>query len=267
MTILEPGAAIPIASVPNLRDLGGWVGMDGRQVRHGLVFRSTELAGLTDADQPALDALGLRAVLDLRTEAERQAQPDAQLPGAAYVVLDVLADTVGAAPAQLLHLMDDPAGVQAMLGDGKAAELLRHAYGDIVTLPSARRAYHDFFTLLAGSDHRPALFHCTTGKDRTGWGSACLLMMLGVCDDDVMAEYLLTNAQLLPALQPLFDRFAVAGGDPDLLRPLLGVEADYLQAALAAMRETYGTLDTYLTDGLQLDASVPDRLRTALLTG
>ena len=66
-------------------------------------------------------------------------------------------------------------------------------------------------------------------------------MLLGVSRDDVMTEYLLTNEQLLPAVQPIMDTFAAAGGDPQLLRPVLGVEPDYLEMALDEMTATFGT--------------------------
>jgi Tyrosine phosphatase family len=68
------------------------------------------------------------------------------------------------------------------------------------------------------------VFHCTTGKDRTGWAAAATLLLLGVSTDDVFADYLPTNDQLHPALQPLLGQFRSIGGDPDLLKPVVGVQ-------------------------------------------
>ncbi len=260
-----PGVNIGIQSVPNLRDIGGYATIAGGRVRAGVLYRSAALCDLTDADLPAFRALGIRTVFDLRTRDERAAEPDRQLPGVRSVVLDVLADATGATPAQLLSVLSDPAAASQMLGGGRAVPLFQHSYRDIVSLPSALRCYREFFTGLADEAARPALFHCTTGKDRTGWAAAATLMLMGVSDDDVMTDYLLTNRDLLPALQPLLEQFAEAGGDPQLLRPALGVEPDYLETAIAEMHSRFGSIDAYFHDGLGLTAATVSALRAALI--
>jgi protein-tyrosine phosphatase len=260
-----PGAQIVVASVPNLRDVGGWPTSDGGVVRRGLVYRSTELADLRDEDVPALARLGIRFIYDLRTDAERAAMPDRALPGAEHVVADVMKDVSNAVPAQLAKAVSDPAVATPLLDGGKAVTTFEAGYRMIVSRPSALAAYHRLFSDLAGADHRPALFHCTTGKDRTGWAAAALLNVLGVSSDDVLREYLLTNEQLLPALQPVFDRFRAAGGDPDLLLPVLGVRREYLEAAFDETRARYGTMEAYFRDGLGIDDDTVAALRAALV--
>jgi protein-tyrosine phosphatase len=260
-----PGQSIAIGSVPNLRDLGGWPTRDGGRVRAGLVYRSTELDGLAGADMAAFAGLGLRSVYDLRTEAERSLQPDRLPPGVEYIVVDVLADAADAAPAQLLQVASDPQAAEEMLGGGKGMKLFERGYREIVGLGSARAGYRRLFSDLAREERRPALFHCTTGKDRTGWAAAALLMLLGVADDLVMEEYLLTNAQLLPAKQSVFDQFQAQGGDPELLRPVFGVAPQYLEAALGEMHREYGDVQGYFSDGLQVDEGAQRALRAALV--
>jgi protein-tyrosine phosphatase len=262
---MTPGESIPIPSVPNLRDLGGWPTKSGGRVRAGLLYRSTQLDRLAGDDMATVEALGIRSVFDLRTGAERSAQPDHLPKGARLVVVDVLADSSSAAPAQLIKVLGDPTAAAEMLGGDKAVKLFEHGYREIVRLPSALSAYRAFFADVARPEHRPALFHCTTGKDRTGWGAAALLMLIGVSDEDVMREYLITNEQLLPAMQPVFDRFHAAGGDPDLLRPVIGVQREYLEASLDEMQRSYGSIEGYFADGLQLDAGVQQALRAAFV--
>lgn len=259
-----PGASLGLATLPNLRDLGGWPTAAG-PVRHGVLYRSTELHELAGADVDALASLGLRTIYDLRSVAEREARPDRAPEGVRDLSLDVLADATGAAPAELPALIADPARTTELLGDGGAIALFSGAYRDIVALPSALAAYRAMFADLADGGGTPALFHCTTGKDRTGWAAAATLLLLGVGEDDVRREYLLTNDQLLPALQPLFDRFAQAGGDPALLEPVLGVRSEYLDCALDEMRTRFGDVEGYFADGLGLDAGVQAQLRAALL--
>jgi protein-tyrosine phosphatase len=177
----------------------------------GLLCRSTELDKLQGDDLATFAGLGIRSVYDLRTEAERAAQPDRLPPGTEHVVVDVLEDSASAAPAQLLRVLSDPKSAEEMLGEGKAVALFEHGYRELVSLPSARAGNRRLFSDLANEQHRSALFHCTTGKDRTGWAAAAMLMLLGVPDDLVIEEYLLTNTELLPAEKPVFDRFQEQG--------------------------------------------------------
>ena len=259
-----PEQVITIGSVPNFRDIGGYAIAGGGRVRTGVLYRSAALSGLADADLPAFRSLGIRTVFDLRTGDERGTRPDRTPPGVRTAVLDVLADAAGSAPAQLESVLSDPAAAARMLGDGGAAPLFEQGYRDIVTLPSALRSYRQFFTELADAASRPALVHCTTGKDRTGWATAATLMLLVVAADDVMNDYLRTNRDLLPALQPLLDEFAAAGGDPGLLRPVVGVEPAYLQTAIAEMRARFGSIEWYFSDGLGLPDGTIAALRAAL---
>ena len=262
---MAAGDPIPVASLPNLRDVGGWPTRDGRTVRRGLVYRSVALHHLTDRDAAAVEALGLRTVYDLRTEAERTAEPDRALDGVEHVVVDVLADSKDAAPAELAAMLSDPSQADKLLGDGKAEQLFAGAYREIVSLPSALAGYRELFTGLGDRDRRPALYHCTTGNDRTGWATAALLTLLGVERELVVQEYLLTNEQLVPALEPIFERFAAAGGDRAVLLPVLGVEAPYLDASFQEAHDRFGTIEAYFGDGLGIDASAQDALRGAFV--
>ncbi len=262
----EPGAPIAIVGLPNLRDVGGWSTTGGGRVRRGMVYRSVDLGKLDAAGDAALAGLGIRTVYDFRTAAERSAEPDHLPDGVRAVALDVLADLADAsAAANLFTLLSDPKQAEALLGGGRAEQLFTRSYRDIVSLPSALSSYRSFFLGLSDAAARPALFHCTTGKDRTGWGAAALLMLLGVSDDDVRRDYLLTNVELLPALQPIFARFAAAGGDPDLLRPVLGVREEYLASALDEMRSRFGDVEGYFASGLGIDAARQAGLREAFV--
>lgn len=262
-----PTAGPNVPRLANLRDLGGWRTAEGRTVKRGQVFRSVATNRLEADGLAALDGLGVRTVYDLRTDAERAAAPDRVPDGVRVVALDVLAGAEQAAPAHLTELFADAAAVNSALGDGRAEELFVSSYRSFVTLPSAQSAYRTLFTGLATEPQRPALFHCTTGKDRTGWAAAALLTWLGVSREDVLAEYLRTNELLRPALQPVYERFADAGGDLEILDAILGVREPYLAAALDELHSSYGSIQTYFSTGLGLSPQVQSELREGLLEG
>jgi protein-tyrosine phosphatase len=251
-----------VQSVPNLRDLGGWKAGEGT-IRKGLLFRSAQLTELQGEAAAEFARLGIRAVYDLRTADERADAPDHLPAGARYVVLDILRDLPGSAPAKVLSALSDPETAESMFGGGRASFIFDMGYRQLVSLPSALTGYREFFTAIAEPEHGPALFHCTIGKDRTGWAAAALLLLLGVAQDDVYADYLLTNEQLRPVLQPLIDRFVAAGGDPGLLAPVLGVQEEYLNAAIDEMRQRFGSIEGYFSEGLRLESVTVDRLRDA----
>ncbi|MFW0794144.1 tyrosine-protein phosphatase [Gordonia sp. CPCC 205515] len=257
-------APSPVPTLPNLRDLGGWATADGRTVRPGVLYRSTDFSSLATIDLEAFEALGIRTIYDLRSATERKALPDPDLPEVTDIHLDVLADAETAIPADLQNFFSDPASVAMVtkeLSGSKAKELIAQTYRQMITLPSGLAAYRGLFHGLLGEHAGPSLFHCTTGKDRTGWAAASFLTLLGVAKDDVYADYLLTNERLVPALKPVFDRFGAAGGNPDLLIPVLGVDAGYLDAAFDEVDTTYGGIAEYFADGLGVGPDEQEQLR------
>jgi len=248
-----PGETLGIASVVNLRDLGGYTTADGATVARGLVYRSNQLSEIPAEDMEKLAALGLKVDYDLRTEAERNARPDELPPGVEYVVVDVLADSPQAGPAMLEKLMADPAAANEELGGGKVEEGFMESYREFVSLPSAKAEFSKMFHGMADAEKLPALFHCTTGKDRTGWSAAALLTLLGVPEDQVYEDYLRSNDNILPAYKHAIDPFVEAGGDPEIPAAILGVKREYLEAAFDEMVTEYGTIENYFSEGLGID--------------
>lgn len=256
-----------VPSLANLRDIGGCESGLGGTVRSEAVFRSTALNALDAEGEKTLARLKISTVYDLRTDSERETAPDQVPAGVRELGLDVLADKqYRAIPAQMQQLIGNPAGAAEMLGGGQALEYFEGSYRDFVTLPSAVSSYRRLFTDLAQPSSAPALIHCTTGKDRTGWAVAALLLFLGVSEDAVFEDYLLTNSVLLPQFAPLFERFAATGGDPSLLEDVLGVRREYLEASLAEVESVYGTIETYFADGLKIDQPTRTQLREHLIS-
>jgi len=264
-TQAAPGRSLGVASVPNLRDLGGYETGDGATVAVGLVYRSNQLSGISPDDMEKLAELKLAGAYDLRTAPEREARPEELPPGVNYVVLDVLADAPGAGPAMLERLMQNPEEANAALGAGKAEEGFQDSYRQFVSLPSAKSEFRKLFVALGDEDKLPALFHCTTGKDRTGWAAAAFLTLLGVSKDQVMEDYLRSNDYILPAYQEVIDAFVAAGGEERIPLAILGVRQEYLDAAFEEMETQYGTIENYFSEGLGIDDAQQKALRDLYL--
>ena len=262
MTLTDAGS---ISSVVNLRDVGGHATRTGGRVRTGLLYRSAELDHVSETDAPELARLGIRAVYDLRTEEERLARPDRLPPGAAYRVVDVLEDAAGDSPAAVMRKFADAKAASEEFGGDRGIAFFVRAYRNFVLLDSARRAYRRVFSDLTTPTNRPALMHCTTGKDRTGWATAALLMLLDVPDEVVMEDFLASTRHLGPALQPVLDEFESRGGDPGVLRTLVGVYPEYLETAVAEVGRVFGTVDDYFAEGLGIDADAQRLLRSAFV--
>ncbi|MGW0122483.1 tyrosine-protein phosphatase [Streptomyces sp. NPDC003327] len=259
--------AIPAASVANLRDLGGLPLGRGRSVRAGLVLRSAQLDRL-DPAEPAVAALGVRTVVDFRTEAERAERPDRLPPGARLRVADVLADylaTSGLPPAgRLKTLLTDPALAQEHLGGGRARKAFARTYRAFVTSDSARDSYRALLQELGTPGAGPLLFHCTAGKDRTGWAAVVVLSLLGADEETVRAEYLSVNTAVRQAFAPMIEGFTAQGGDPELALQLIGVLPEYLDAGLDEVAVRHGSMEAYVRDGLGVPDEVTELVRARL---
>jgi protein-tyrosine phosphatase len=210
-------------------------------------------------------ALGLKVDYDLRTSDEKDARPDELPEGVEYVWLDVLADSPQAGPAMLEKLMVNPEEANAALGGGQAEEGFKASYREFVSLPSAKVEFRELFLGLGDKERLPALFHCTTGKDRTGWAAAALLTLLGVPKDIVMEDYLRSNDYIIPMYQEVIDGFVAAGGDESIPLAILGVKKEYLDAAFDEMQTNHGTIEKYFSEGLGIDTTQRQALRDLYL--
>ncbi|WP_280342360.1 tyrosine-protein phosphatase [Nocardia abscessus] len=221
--------SLHLQGVQNARDIGGYRTSDGRIVRTGLVYRTGQLNNATADDLAALTDRRVRSVHDLRTVYERALGPDRMPEGAASYWSDV----IGQAPPEVI-------ATTLTGGDG--------LYRAFITAPGANEAFASVLRDIIGSDGA-VLFHCTAGKDRTGWTAAVLLTLLGVDRATVTEDYLLSN------------RYRDARADDSLN----GVQRSWLDAAFDQADRTYGSFDAYVRDGLRLDDREVTALRARLL--
>ncbi|WP_071334364.1 tyrosine-protein phosphatase [Burkholderia contaminans] len=244
-----------LRSVSNFRDTAGpdgtgYVTTSGAKMKKGVIYRSSALA-LSAADIATVGTLGIRQVRDLRTPAEIKTQPDVPLAGATWQNLNVL----GAASI-------DPIPTTG----ATATAFMSSMYRAFVTSDTAHASYHALFTGFAGSGENLVL-HCTAGKDRTGWATAILHTILGASEQTILTDYLLTNVYSASEIAASVVQAKKAGGQnaADMMAVLQGAHTDYLQAAFDQVTASYGSMSSYISNGLQLDQATLDAIRQHML--
>jgi len=238
---------IALTGASNFRDLGGYVGHQGRTVKWRKIFRSDHLANLSPNDLLLIKSLGIQRSFDFRGVQESQAQ--------AYDWPDLQRHSLSIEPTvvqrlQAQHLSGKP------LTAADALDAMQTTYRDFVRVDSGRFAQL-FEHLLDQPD--PLLFHCTAGKDRTGLAAALVLYALGVSETDIWRDYLLTNQ--------LYKRNSIGATAlaPDVLKIVWEVQESFLQASLEEIQATYGGVQNYLSDQLGLTPAALLRLQSLYL--
>ncbi|MFE2021578.1 tyrosine-protein phosphatase [Streptomyces sp. NPDC059499] len=242
---------VQLEGAVNFRDAGGYRTADGHWVKMGEIYRSDALDKLTAADLAKLRRLSIRTVYDLRTESERGGAPDRVPSGATHVVADVLAGSPG-----FTTMPTTAAEATAMMVEGEKF---------MVSGDTAASAYRTVFSGIADDDAHGVLFHCTAGKDRTGWANAALLTALGVPRNTVMADYLASNDYRAEA-----NAAALASMPPqqaEVYKPLLDVRAEYLNSGFEEVTQAFGSFRTYEQRTLGMSSKDLHDLKRDLLVG
>jgi len=242
----SPTRHLSLQGASNFRDLGGYPTVDGRTTRWRHIFRSNHLGQLTAADIEIVRALGVRSAFDFRGMEERAA--------GVCVVNEIAVHSLPIEPTVVAALRAELA--KGALTAPVALELMRESYRNYV-----RHNTHSFRALFGHllEDRAPLVIHCTAGKDRTGFASALILHTLGVADDVIAEDYLMTNQHYKRDLSSVSDLPA------NVLDAIGSVEASYLAAAFEAIGRDYGDLETYLRDGLKLGTAERNALKARYL--
>jgi protein-tyrosine phosphatase len=256
-TTAEPVRIVSLEGGINFRDLGGYLGADGRRVRWRRVFRSGSTHALSPASRQLLSALGIRAAVDLRSRQEQDEHPHALCAegGCEYLAFDH--DHSG---GDLLTLLERP-DIHASHLHLAMAQLYRELPYQFTEI------YRELFRVLARSP-LPMVFNCAAGKDRTGVAAALLLTALGVAWEDIEADYLLTQQFVAEIKNSVIgSRWGrrLTRLDPVTIAPLFGVETSYLTAMREAILVRSGSFERYFQNDLKLEPALLQELRERLL--
>lgn len=243
----EPhGRRIKFEGAINFRDLGGYPAAGGRRTRWRRLFRSDSLADLTQTDLEQLADLGLHGLVDFRTENERMLKPNRLPEGACIRVLEL-----GFLPIGTLEMLEEVRAGTISVQELERRVVSQYRRFGIDHVEEFRQA----IAFATEADNYPLLIHCTSGKDRTGFASALLLLAVGVPRDVIIQDYDLTN---------LYRRDVSYLFGPktkkDVISLLLSARAHYLEAALQEIERVYGSFEAYLTRALEVDGFKRARL-------
>lgn len=239
---------IPLDGLSNFRDLGGYETESGRTTKWRQIFRSDTLAGLSDSDIKTVEGLGIVAACDLRYGDERQNEPSRLRGHPSIEVMELgFQDRPGESFLDSLQAFDDAAGA--------ARDYLLDNYRQYPFLYAP--AYRRIFDRLLAGDR--IIIHCTAGKDRAGFASAMVLSALGVPQETVLVDYLLTNQY--------WDRGGRErpGMDPDTVAMIFAAREDYFEAAMGAIAGKYPSLDAYFNSEVGLSADERAQLQNMYL--
>jgi protein-tyrosine phosphatase len=246
-----------LEGAPNLRDLGGYETDDGRRVKWGQVFRSSNLGRLTDNGLVQIRRLGIKLVCDFRTDAEARKLPNRfpDSPDVGYLRL----------PIQ--HGDFEPTAVFERIRNGDfdwiSEEFMLQGY--IESIDRFPHVWAALFDRLSDSANRPLIFHCTGGKDRTGTAAALVLSALGVSEQTVIEDFGLSDAYNAEARQKIYAYLRPLGVDIQKVEPYFTAPPNRLRHLMIHIREHYGSPEKYLLKKVGVTERVIQRLKEELL--
>ena len=258
-----PPQSIRLTGVGNARELGGYKAEDGRTIRHGLLLRTAKLSGATEEDiQRLISEYHLAVVVDFRGNDEIENNPDPDISGARNLNLQIIDKEDDPLPEEMAAEID---ALMAQNGEISKLDMLRMAikygtfsdqmYVDFLSSDKGKAGYRQLFDeLLDLPDGQAILFHCTEGKDRTGCAAMLILYALGVDEDTIMEDFLLTNvynAALIEEDRRMLEAEGISEEEMETYLPMMDqVNPAFMSAAIAWMTESFGSPLGYIIQEL-----------------
>jgi len=234
----------------NFRDLGGILTNDGRRIRPGLLYRSGDLHSITEEDVKNMTQLGLAMIIDFRSPREYEKRPNREIPG----VKEIKHISIYDAPRDLAARYVEESNEEGL------KQLLIHEYERIILHYTTE--YRQFLLEVAHNPNIPLVFLCSAGKDRTGLATIFLLTALGVGMEEILKDYFRTNIFAQAHAREIIGILNHDGHNGELMRPMLEVRQEYLDAAFLVIHKRYSNLENFVFDEL---AANPELLQERYL--
>ena len=225
--------------ITNFRDLGGYKNSDGLYVKYGCFYRGAVITFRTDDERQAFKQLHIKNILDLRSPQEVDAHPDEVLDGCHYVHCSAIS---------IDGLHEGNFDFAELIQKGDFRQLSSYVAEIYKDLPFNNKAYKIMFDMMLNNE-TPFVFHCSAGKDRTGFAAYLILKTLDVPDETILHDYMLSNVYRENENKKLLKDIA----DVEGAEGLFYVKESYLQSSMHAIKQKYGDFKTYLKAEYDID--------------
>ncbi|EEW68169.1 hypothetical protein HMPREF0518_0890 [Lactobacillus helveticus DSM 20075 = CGMCC 1.1877] len=256
---------IGVTSGRNFRELGGYETLSGKKIKMHKLLRTGNLADLSPFDKKFLTDYGVKYDVDFRSKEEVYNQPDRVPDGVEYIYDPVFSEDLTNS-SKSLNDLNKQAANDADFG----FDHMHYAYEDMIESESAQNAYRKLFEVLLKNDgeNESVIFHCTAGKDRTGFGAMLVLSALGVPFSTIKKDYLLTNITTKDFVDSMVEHARQNGRNENVLqsiRDIQSVRPEYLDHAIKVLNDEYGGINNYLRDVMKLSSADIMKLREIYL--
>jgi protein-tyrosine phosphatase len=225
----------------NFRDYGGGMTSGGKRMRKGLLYRSGILQKLSPADRKHLESLNIQNVVDLRSMEEQEKKP-ADLPGKNKVSLPCAIDKITRDRLKPLIMKRD--------ANHKIIDVIDSVYHDMVVIMLDPMV--SLIRLIITPGALPVMIHCRAGKDRTGFAAALIQWYLGMDREEIIHEYLRSNAFMMPRIARIFKRarlLTIGLLPKGNLQAAFEVREKYMDTVMNRIEKEYGGIENYLLSG------------------
>ena len=248
---------INLEGTNNTRDLGGIINLDNKIIKKNLLFRSDKLSNLTENDINTIKELGIQTIIDFRSITEKKKEPNIIPDSIEYIEMPIDADK---------SINDELMPILEGKSNKKMTDFLIDANKDFVLKYS--KIFSEFIINLI-KNQKPTLFHCTAGKDRTGFATYIILSLLDVSEETIIDDYLKTNEFTKNKIDDLIVHVSnimnISKDKSKLLKPLLTVDIEYINSAINTINEYYHNKNNYIKNILKINDTMKQQFKNYML--
>ncbi|KPD10078.1 hypothetical protein AM501_00755 [Aneurinibacillus migulanus] len=262
MRIFEKESLYEFDGLYNFRDIGGYKTLNGRTMKTGILFRSDELSRLSQKDLEKINLLNIKSICDLRTLHEQKSKPSRIKTEQGIKLINV---SIQDKSQEFTHL-EFFRFLVSKASTIDFRKIMKDMYYNMAFVSHVQ--INKVITLLSEQNNVPALIHCTSGKDRTGFISAVIQLFVGVPYQTVLNDYLLSNDLIAPRMKKV-ERFirwmSLFQVSPDRIKPMLEVRHEYLDEIYNEIKGKYGSIEDYLCQACDVEQRNLQNLKYLLL--
>lgn len=245
--------SVTMDSIQNLRDIGGYFNRHNtKMTRWGKIFRSGELHALSNRDTFRMDNLGIKTIIDLRSEPERAVTPET------YEKAKIISIPI---PQRNMDTVISRI-TEGTMRKGDAMLYMQDTYLQYVDLDAEQ--FGKALKVFLDKDNYPILINCSMGKDRTGFLTAMLLAAVGIPEETITRDYIASNDYInIPRLA--YMARDLSNDSQEAITVLLSANESLMDLVFRQIRKEYGSTDKFLSKGLHLTEKEREQLKDIVL--